>query len=347
MDQLVGSIYEKIRDFRKDEGVQITTRGIREWADQFGKDAKFMLAETDNILSKTYLTKDAAVFLFSKYIKEHLERYGYNDIVSYLKDVCFLRIQPAGKSQHVIVDMVENVIRNEYGLNVADFVGCPKKLFIYFDDVLITGGTLLNDLSKWLNSNRRIELLNNHEIKLEVDVIVEHCFGQQMALYRLEKYKCSGLNINNIHIRHYYEVENHLKLPYGLGGQRLNAVAIPIKEVLSPEAIHYWENLNADRHSEYAFRPENRPAKEKYFTSPENRIKFEKILVEKGVYIVNQIQNAGGQVRPLGFINPSYKTMGVGTLFFTWRNVPNNAPLVFWWDVPSHNWKPLFPAKRG
>lgn len=348
IDALVEQVYNKIKDFRKDEGVQITRENIREWAEQFEDDAEFMLTETDNVLDKTYLTKEEAVELFRKYIRDHLQRYKYNDIVSYLQDVCYLRLQPEGKSQNVIVDMVEEIIRSDYGLNVEDYKDYPKKLYVYFDDVLITGGTLGNDLADWINEgNRKIEL-NNHTIGLEVNLIVEHRFGHNMMLYRLENITCKGLKTDNIHIWRYYEVENHLKLPYVYGGQKLNAVAIPVKETLPTEAIQYWENLSANRHSEYAFRPEGRPAKEVYFTSAENRIRYEKVLVEKGLFIISQIQGeVKTNIRPLGFIYPSYKTLGVGTLFFTWRNVPNNSPLVFWWDVPGHNWKPLFPAKRG
>lgn len=348
MDALIEQVFDKIKDFRRDEGVEITRDSIREWALQFGDDAEFMLSETDNILGKTYLTKEEAIELFRNYIKEHLKRHKYNDIVSYLRDVCYLRLQPDGKSQNIIVGMVEEIIRSDYGVNVSDFADYPKKLFIYFDDVLITGGTLGDDLAEWINEGTRKDDLNTRRIKLEVDLIVEHRFGQNMMLYRLEKINCKGLNTGNIHIWHYYEVENHLKLPYVFGGQKLNAVAIPVKETLSAEAIKYWEELDAQGHADYAFRPEGRPAKEEYFTSAENRIRYEKILVDKGLYIINQIQGeVKGNVRPLGFIYPSYKTLGVGTLFFTWRNVPNNSPLVFWWDVPGHNWKPLFPAKRG
>ena len=61
MDVLIEQVYDKIKDFRKDEGVQITREGIRDWALQFGDDAIFMLAETDNILNQTYLTKEEAV----------------------------------------------------------------------------------------------------------------------------------------------------------------------------------------------------------------------------------------------------------------------------------------------
>ncbi len=53
-------------------------------------------------------------------------------------------------------------------------------------------------------------------------------------------------------------------------------------------------------------------------------------------------------IRPLGLIHPSHKTFGLGTHFFTLRNIPNNSPLVFWWGVACHDWIPLFPvANRG
>lgn len=347
MDELVERVYDKIKDFRKDEGVVMSCDAIRQWALQFGNDAEFMLSETDNILGKTYLTKEEAVELFRNYIKKHQERYKYADIKDYLKDVSFLRLQPQGKSQNIIVDMVEGIISEDYGLNVSDFDNYPKKLFVYFDDVLITGGTLLNDLSKWINQNNYIKALNDKDIVLEVDLIVEHRFGHMMFFYKLESFECKGLNTGNIHIWRYYEVENHLKLYYAYGTQSLNAVAIPVKEYLSKIALNYWEKLPAKNHEDYAFRPENKPSNEKYFSSPENRIRFENILIDKGIYIINQIQDLKSNIRPLGFIYPSYKTFGVGSLFFTWRNVPNNSPLVFWWDVPGHNWKPLFPAKRG
>ena len=41
MDALIEHVYDKIKDFRNDEGVQITCAGIRDWALQFGDDAAF------------------------------------------------------------------------------------------------------------------------------------------------------------------------------------------------------------------------------------------------------------------------------------------------------------------
>ena len=83
--------------------------------------------------------------------------------------------------------------------------------------------------------------------------------------------------------------------------------------------------------------------------SSENRTIYENIVLQKGLSIIDMIQGeVKPNLRPLGLINPSYKTFGLGTHFFTWRNIPNNSPLVFWWQVQGHNLQPLFPvANRG
>jgi hypothetical protein len=60
-------------------------------------------------------------------------------------------------------------------------------------------------------------------------------------------------------------------------------------------------------------------------------------------------QNPSPSLRPLGF-GPF--GVGFGSLFVTYRNCPNNAPLALWWGDPdadpSHpfsKWRPLVPRK--
>lgn len=49
------------------------------------------------------------------------------------------------------------------------------------------------------------------------------------------------------------------------------------------------------------------------------------------------------RMRPLGYGLTSHKNLGFGTLCITYRNVPFNTPLVFWYQY--HNWLPLFERK--
>jgi hypothetical protein len=46
----------------------------------------------------------------------------------------------------------------------------------------------------------------------------------------------------------------------------------------------------------------------------------------------------------LGFSLPAYKDFGFGTLCFTWRNIANNTPLVFWYK--NKDFMPLFEKNQ-
>lgn len=115
---------------------------------------------------------------------------------------------------------------------------------------------------------------------------------------------------------------------------------------MSQSAREYFDALQADeKYSKYGFRNENVPSQEDFFSSKENRIKYENILVNKGIELLSATSYVGDYTRPLGLVNPKYKTLGMGTHFFTWRNVPNNCPIVFWWEVSGCSWIPLFTKK--
>lgn len=180
-------------------------------------------------------------------------------------------------------------------------------------------------------------LLKEHKIKLELSLICVHTLGLAFLQYGLKQ----KFGYFPLKYRACYEIQNHLKFY----NQALN-IAIPVREQ-PKEVKEYLAKLDAEKYEDYAYRDPATPEKEIFFTSAENRVKFENLLLEKGLFIINQIKGEiKPNIRPLGLINPNYKTFGLGTHFFTWRNVPNNCPLVYWWDVPGHDWKPLFPPKR-
>jgi hypothetical protein len=104
----------------------------------------------------------------------------------------------------------------------------------------------------------------------------------------------------------------------------------------------FLNNLNANRDEKYAFRPANRPGQETFFSTPANRKRFENILLHKGIELLGEAKNLEDNHRPLGMTNPSRKTLGTGTMFFTWRNISNTSPVVFWWEITGSDWYPLF-----
>jgi hypothetical protein len=277
--------------------------------------------------------------------------FRYERITRFLADTEFLDLQPQHKSQKAILTLLDEVLTAEYGESLENYRKYPKINFVYFDDVLATGSTIGQDLVGWLSlvDSDGIEnafyLLKN-KYKLSVNLFCVHTWGQAFLKNRLnksfeEKYKDNlGSKIRWLYD---YTIENHAKF----SNQSLN-VAFPIED--QPTNVKaYLANLTASKYEDYAYRRANNPTNEDFFTSPQNRIIYENLILQKGISIIEMIQGEiKPNIRPLGLINPNYKTFGLGTHFFTWRNIPNNSPLVFWWEVPGHNWIPLFPvANRG
>lgn len=112
-----------------------------------------------------------------------------------------------------------------------------------------------------------------------------------------------------------------------------------------PVIHEYLNSLNAVNKSEYAFRLSTQPHEENLFSSSVARNRLEILFLTKGIEILSRVGELKvGQIRPLGYTVKSHKTFGLGTLFFTYRNIPNNSPIVFWWG--SNNWRPLFVVKN-
>jgi hypothetical protein len=76
------------------------------------------------------------------------------------------------------------------------------------------------------------------------------------------------------------------------------------------------------------------------FSSADNRDLLEQEFLVKGAYIRTVCPHLNQYQRPLG--NSLLETLGFGTTVVTYRNCPNNAPLVFWAGDP---WHPLFVRK--
>ena len=71
---------------------------------------------------------------------------------------------------------------------------------------------------------------------------------------------------------------------------------------------------------------------------------MENAFLLKGIQILDNANSQIPNIRALGYSLPSSKNFGFGALCFTWRNVPNNAPLVFWYS--GGGFTPLFKVTR-
>lgn len=340
MNDSLNQIYEIIKDYRNDDGIYINKEHIQKWANQFGDDAEFVLKEFAHIVKQVYISKKEGYKYIEVVLNFLQKEYKTANIMTLLCDTQFLLLQPEGKSQHKLMDMLDEIVFNKTGHHMSEYDNYPKRHFIYIDDVLASGKTIGDDLIEWIEEDDHCNKIKNKQIDLKVLLICSHSLGLSFQFYRISKH----FNIvakSLIDVKSLCRIENNTK-DYA---PKLN-IAMPIKDYLSQSAIEYFDALQAEeKYSKYGFRDDNTPKIETFFTSKENRIKYENILVNKGIELLNTTNNVGSYTRPLGLVNPKYKTLGMGTHFFTWRNVPNNCPIVFWWEVPGCSWIPLFTKK--
>jgi hypothetical protein len=252
-------------------------------------------------------------------------------------------MQPPNKSQDVLLKLLDVELQRKYGIGLDQCGSTSKKYVIYLDDVQATGGTVFNDCLKWLQNKDENDESNLDKVIKQERIFIVSLFclhNWNNVDWRLKLSLKNDKILKKIKWSYDYEIQNHPKFLI----QKLN-FTYPTEEQ-PPAVLEYFESLEASVNQEVSFRKKGMPANENFFSSAANRVRFENIILLKGIEILENTMNLKLNHRPLGATFPSYKTFGTGTLFFTWRNVPNTSPIVFWWKAGG--WQPLFPLyKRG
>jgi hypothetical protein len=320
---------------------------IIRWIEQFEEnDREFVLSELLHLLPKSYLTKEDTLEILGKEFETLKNDFGYKTVTDFLDETKFLDCQASGKSQKVFLGFIDTILQEKYNYTLKQCGSKEIKNWIYFDDVLASGGTFRDDIlgeieeygnEKFKNSGIRIiasfVILHSwaiNNVSYSIDTTLKYKLGQRLKFYRVAR------------------VENNPRINYYNSNPIFNHI-YPIKSDLGIEILDFIENSferNYDlRNAEFAFRNPEYPLKEDFFSTADNRIRYEQILLKKGFEIIESIDNLTVKsIRPLGMTPPSYKMLGTGSHFFTWRNISNTCPLVFWWG--ANNWYPLFPVKN-
>ena len=331
-----------VEDYQNDDGVQLNVKDILDWANQFGENGQFVLSEVTQILRKTYLSKEQCRGMLKLRLEFLQKELRYLTMHEFIKDSHFFDVQNEGKSQKAVLNLIFDILKVDYSISYLDLQLFKKKNFIYFDDLLASGGTIRTDLLVWLleteGEKQNYSRLIVGEYKLIVSTFGKHVFGAGLCKWQIMMN--TDKKVGN-HIKFYadIEIEDH---PQFLN-QSYNCM-MPFESEISDLARNYWENIPAQGQPARAFRPENTPIVETLFSSREARGRLEQLFIDKGITILDSVVSLGSNQRPLGMTPPSHRTFGMGTLFFTWRNIPNNAPIVFWWN--NNGWLPLFPLKN-
>ncbi len=316
---LLSSIAETIADYREGHPVRPTPEHVDRWVSQFDAPVRLpILREMDHVLKRTYFSRATTieymttVFRSSKLVGE--------DPCAFWTRVRFLDIQRRGDSQKEMLVLFGNLLEKECGVGVND-CGADPHAFVYLDDAIFSGGRVHEDLAAWIGdeapsqANLHVIVIATHEgawfNKKKIDKVVED----------------SGKKID-INWWRFINLENRKK--YRDSSDVLWPVSIPEEN----SVLDYVTALNHP----LDLREPGQVGGKEIFSSDENRQILEREFLKAGVRIRDMCPYLNNFQRPLG--NMILKTLGFGSLIVTFRNCPNNAPLVLWVGDP---WYPLFP----
>lgn len=327
------SIADKIKDYQKDLNCwTFDDKHVDKWVIQFSNEHKeIILRETNRLLSCNYITEST--------IKEFFEvLWNSNDIIGKnkkesLQYIQFLDIQHKGNSQKRLVDLLERYYLETKKININKSNNINIKKYIYMDDCMYTGFTLIKDIENWINNF-------NPNNGVELDIIF-------LAMYKKNYYYIARIIIEkckkaNIHVKFYYMnlyYNNDLMWPKYIRGDEY-----------IDKYIQFMENQkNIIKKGGLGFRNFARKDS-RLFPSIDNRDILEQELLKSGTYIFSLSQNCNKNLKPMGFGNGI--SLGFGAFFATYFNISNNCPLAFWWGDPFKpsietlgKWYPLFPRE--
>ena len=343
MEKLIAEVLDQIKDYRADEllsNVKMTSNRIKRWIEQFDEDDRaFILTELKHIFSKRYCSKDSVKKFIKAVVDKLTKDLGYKSTPELLLMTVFLDLQPKGKSQKIMLKLLTELLAENYQFKIQDCGTVQKKYFVYIDDILCTGNTLIQDIKEWSGNEYAAGKTNLEAIKDKSgELIFAYIFIHEKNYQKKKaemRHKIDAVISANHKMYRLKEIQNNgesisSSLDFVFPVATEEEQIIEYKEEIIAEVDEHTKKYNSTSPNEF-FRTSGRPKEEKLFTSPENRDRFETILLKKGIYILKRSNTKKKNMRALGFSLPSQKSFGFGTLCFTWRNIANNTPLVFWY----------------
>ena len=222
-----------------------------------------------------------------------------------------------------MISLLSESLHRQCGLSLSS-CGITPHTYLYLDDILFSGGRIRSDLIKWIAGAAPAKA------KLVVLVIGSHTLGQWYSGNKItEAAKAAGKTIDLTWWRAVSFEDRKSEIN---NSDVLRPTAIPI----DPETQAYVASLGQV--------PLIRMAGGKspigIFSGEAGRYLLEQEFLVAGVRVLGMCPYFDKYMRPLGRM--MFESTGFGSTIVTYRNCPNNAPLVFW---AGHPWYPLFPRK--
>lgn len=296
------------------------------WLEQFDSAKREYFAQAfANVLSRSYISKNSVQRASHSLLTSHSVTNGN---IMFFQNASFLDIQRNGQSQKRF--LYDFIIPQAQALSIPYAINdLTKTNFLYFDDVLFSGGRIGDDLEEWINNTAP------QSCEIVCVFIFIYAYGVYNAKKRLKKViSDSGKNITFRFCR-MAEINN-------------NRLFSGVTDVLHPrevpaEASAFYDEMLAN--SRFTIlRGYQQPAPSLFFSNEAERSLLEEQFVIAGLRILSSLTDRRSW-KPLGL--EGFPSFGFGSTVVTYRNCPNISPLALWWgeqDSPSI-WYPLVPRK--
>jgi hypothetical protein len=330
-DRLVASIVNRVADYRQGEIASVDAAHVLAWLHQFDQEEQStLLRETDRILSHTYISRASVKQFISMLV--HVDKLVGDSPETFWRDVGFLRIQRQSQSQREMLGLLDEVLRDKFQVT-ADREESTIGTYIFLDDVSFTGNQIKSDLLRWAEEN------DIRGATVHVIAAVLHSGGEYYAKQQLkEPFRVRGITYQ---FWAAHRFENRLTYRY-------NAEVLWPTHLPDEGYVNQWRATFSADQKYFEPRPPGGKGSTTLFSSEDAREIIEQAFLKKGAYIYSLPQNPDRNMRPLGY--SKLRSPGFGSTVITYRNCPNNAPLVLWWGNPNggaplNRWHPLFQRR--
>lgn len=321
---LLKAVAATIRDYRAGEIPSLDEDHVEQWVSQFPQGAQEgILSEVSHVLSKSYITRENVLKFLNTVLTS--KKFVGESPCEFWKGVRFLHLQTAGNSQREMLSIFSEMLKKICGLSVED-CGVEPHTFLYLDDAIFSGGRVKNDIIRWIRD----------ECPAKANVAVVMIGLHQLGAYFAGKDIAAAARDvgKEVSLTWWRAIAFEDRKAYMANSDVLRPTAIPGDAATQA----YVASLGA----EPVLRVPGQLGELKLFSSDAGRALLEQEFLTAGVGIRGACPYLNAYMRPLG--NTTMKTTGFGAMMVTFRNCPNNAPLVFWAGNP---WYPLFPRKTN
>ncbi|WP_147417579.1 hypothetical protein [Sphingomonas cavernae] len=313
-----------IADYRTGEIQTPDAAHVDRWISQFPAGVRDpILTELLHVFRWTYFTR-AKVQTFIDSIVTNANFAGPNPC-QFWQGVKVLNLQTAGNSQKDMIALLAESLQRQCGLALTS-CGVTPHTYLYLDDALFSGGRIRSDLVKWVTGAAPAKA------KLAVLVIGAHKLGEWYSGNKiLEAAKAAGktMDLSWWRAASFEDRKSAIN-----NSDVLRPTAIPA----DPAAQAYVAGLKQAP----IIRTVGGKSPIGIFSGEPSRHLLEQEFLVAGVRVRGMCPHLNDFMRPLG--NMLFESLGFGSTIVTYRNCPNNAPLVFWAGDP---WYPLFPRKTN